>query len=581
MADAQRTSLRIESRATSVDPATLQSQLHVSAPMARILSARGVQDQTGVDYRISQLEQFERMPDIERATVRIVEAIENEQRVFICGDYDADGATASALCILFFHAIEFDNVEFRVPDRFSFGYGLTRVFVQSLVEEAPDLLITVDNGVSSSDGVAYANDHGIDVIVTDHHLAPDADLLPAAHSIVNPNMPESGFKSEPCGVGVAFYLLAAVRRKLVEEGYFEARGIEPPDMRQWLDLVAIGTVVDMVPLDLNNRRIVSEGLRRMRMGQTRPGIKALCEVSRTRLDSLTTREIGFRIGPRINAAGRLADISVGIQLLVEDNEYEATEKAMQLQDMNARRRQIQETMNLEANKLVDLVKDDEQHSYCVYHQEFHEGVVGLVASRLVERTGAPAIVFADTGDGSEGELKGSARSIDGVHIRDVLAYVDAQYPNLLIRFGGHVAAAGLTIRKPSFERFANVFDSAVETLATAEAFNPAIVTDGELAEDEISMELADEIDRYEPWGQTFIRPTFHGTFDVVSTARVGRNREHQKFILRYGARHFEAIAFSHPLVEAERVRVVYQLDRNEFRNEVTLQLILNKIEAVV
>ena len=574
------TSLQIETRALGVEPSELQEELGVSAPMARILSARGIASQEEIDYRISQLEQVDRMPDVKQATDRIIEAIENDQRIFICGDYDADGATASALCILFFHAIEFDLAEFRVPNRFSFGYGLTKVFVETLLDDEPDLLITVDNGVSSTEGVEFANAHGIDVIVTDHHLAPEPELLPAAHSIVNPNMPDSTFESEPCGVGVAFYLLAAVRRELIERGYFDDHGIEPPDMRQWLDLVAIGTVVDMVPLDLNNRRIVAEGLRRMRNGQTRPGIRALCDVTRTRLETLTTREIGFRIGPRINSAGRLDDISVGIQLLVEDNDYEATEKAMLLQDMNNRRRAIQEEMNTEANRLVDLVGDTGRRSHCVYHRDFHEGVVGLVASRLAERTAAPSIVFADASDGGSEDLKGSARSIDGVHIRDVLAYVNAMYPNLILRFGGHAGAAGLTIRKPSFERFANVFDNAVTALAAEDAFTPRILTDGELMPDEITMELSDEIDSFEPWGQTFIRPVFHGTFDVVSTARVGRNRDHQKFILRAGKRHFEAIAFSHPLVEAKRIEMTYQLDRNEYRNEVTLQLIADKIQVV-
>ncbi|MCE2406764.1 MAG: single-stranded-DNA-specific exonuclease RecJ [Pseudomonadales bacterium] len=575
------TLLPVKIRSRGVDPTTLQEKLHVSAPMARILSARGVTDETEINYRVSQLAQPDGIPDIARAATRIVDAIEQNERMFICGDYDADGATASALFILFFRAIGYDAAEFRVPNRFSFGYGLTTRFVETLLPDEPDLLITVDNGVSSTEGIELANEHEIDVVVTDHHLAPaEQTQLPPAHSIVNPNLPDSGFESEPCGVGVAFYLLARVRRELMDRGYFDERALNVPDMRQWLDLVAVGTVVDMVPLDLNNRRLVSEGLRRMRSGQMRPGLTAICEVSRTPIETLTTRELGFRIGPRINAAGRLDDISVGIQLLLSENPDEAYELAKVLQEMNVKRRAIQTEMNETANRLVNLVDTDDSKSCCVYHRDFHEGVVGLVASRLVERTRAPAIVFADSEDLANQTLKGSARSIDGVHIRDVLAYVDARFPKLILQFGGHAGAAGLTIYKQQFERFANVFDDAVKVLASEDAFNLTIYTDGELNAEELSLALVDEIDGLEPWGQSFLPPTFHGTFDVVSTTRVGRNREHQKFILRTGSRHFEAIAFSHPVVEADQIEMVYQLNRNVFRGEVTLQLIASKIEAV-
>ncbi len=575
------TLLPVKIRSRGVDPTTLQEKLHVSAPMARILSARGVTDETEINYRVSQLAQPDGIPDIARAATRIVDAIEQNERMFICGDYDADGATASALFILFFRAIGYDAAEFRVPNRFSFGYGLTTRFVETLLPDEPDLLITVDNGVSSTEGIELANEHEIDVVVTDHHLAPaEQTQLPPAHSIVNPNLPDSGFESEPCGVGVAFYLLARVRRELMDRGYFDERALNVPDMRQWLDLVAVGTVVDMVPLDLNNRRLVSEGLRRMRSGQMRPGLTAICEVSRTPIETLTTRELGFRIGPRINAAGRLDDISVGIQLLLSENPDEAYELAKVLQEMNVKRRAIQTEMNETANRLVNLVDTDDSKSCCVYHRDFHEGVVGLVASRLVERTRAPAIVFADSEDLANQTLKGSARSIDGVHIRDVLAYVDARFPKLILQFGGHAGAAGLTIYKQQFERFANVFDDAVKVLASEDAFNLTIYTDGELNAEELSLALVDEIDGLEPWGQSFLPPTFHGTFDVVSTTRVGRNREHQKFILRTGTRHFEAIAFSHPVVEADQIEMVYQLNRNVFHGEVTLQLIASKIEAV-
>ena len=575
------TSIPVRTRTGDVDPDELQDYLDVSAPMARILSSRGIRDETGVDYSISQLDQPDGIPDIDRAAERIVDAIENNECIFICGDYDADGATASALCILFFRAVGYDQAFFKVPNRFSFGYGLTTRFVETLLPGKPDLLITVDNGVSSTAGIELANENGIDVIVTDHHLAPTEQVsLPPAHSIVNPNLPDSDFKSEPCGVGVAFYLLVAVSRELLDRGYFDDVGIDPPDMRQWLDLVAVGTVVDMVPLDLNNRRLVSGGLRRMRRGQMRPGIRALCAISRTDVRTLSTQELGFRLGPRINASGRLEDISTGIRLLITDDAAEAEALAAELQEMNMRRRAIQSDMNETATKLVDLVDANQSKSCCVYHRDFHEGVVGLVASRLVERTHTPAIVFADADAADQPILKGSARSIDGVHIRDVLAYVDAQYPKLMHQFGGHAGAAGLTIYKQQFERFANIFDDAVQKLAAEHAFQPVIYTDGELQSDEMSLALVEEIDELEPWGQAFAPPSFHGTFDVISTARVGRNREHQKFILRLEDRHFEAIAFSHAPVEAQRVHMVYQLNRNTFGGEITLQLIASTIEPV-
>ncbi len=575
------TELPIETRRGSVDPAKLEQDLRVSAPMARVLSARGVTGGNDIDYRVTHLESPDGIPDIDRAAERIATAVENEERILVCGDFDADGATASALCLLFFRAIGVEQAAFRVPNRFNFGYGLTQRFVESILPDQPDLIITVDNGTSSVEGIDLANDHDIEVIVTDHHLAPeDESDLPNAHSLVNPNLPHSAFESEPCGAGVAFYLMARVRRVLNDHGYFDKQELDPPDLRQWLDLVAVGTVADMVPLDLNNRRLVSQGMRRIQSGHMRPGLRALCEISRTPINSLTTREIGFRLGPRINAAGRLDDISIGIQLLLTENPEEAMALATVLQDMNTRRRAIQSEMNATANGLAQLVNTPERRSCCVYHKDFHQGVVGLVASRLTERSGAPAIVFADAGDSNDMELKGSARSVEGVHIRDVLAYVDAQHPKLILQFGGHAGAAGLSIHKRQFDRFSNVFDAAVKKLAADDAFNPMIRTDGELHEDELSLTLVDEINSLEPWGQAFVRPTFHGTFDVVSTASFGRYHEHQKFILRCGTRHFEAIAFTHAALDAARIEMVYQLDRNEHRGEVTLRLIATKIEAV-
>ena len=573
--------LNVKTRDGGENVESLQDELGITEAMARILSSRGVTSEADVSYRARDLEPPDAIPDVERGARRIIEAVEDVQDIFICGDFDADGATATALCMLFFRAIDYPHVEFRMPDRFKFGYGLSEQFVKSIVGENPNLIITVDNGVSSVDGIALANEHNIDVIVTDHHLPPDEDKLPEAHSIVNPNMPDSAFPSAPCGVGVVFYLLATVRRLLVEDGYFEEYDIPVPNMAQWLDLVAIGTVVDMVPLDLNNRRLVNEGIRRMRSGQVRPGIRALCERSKTRLDSLSTQDLGFRLGPRINAAGRLDDISVGVRLLITEDQHEANELADQLQHMNDRRRQIQVSMNEKAHSLVDLLDDESRKSLCVYHSEFHEGVVGLVASRLVDRSNAPAVVFADVAATTPPELKGSARSVEGVHIRDVLAYIESRHPKLILRYGGHAAAAGLSITKGNFNRFANLFEDAVTQVADSNAFSGVIRTDGELDADDFDMSLMDEIERFEPWGQAFERPVFHGTFDVVSMRTVGREDQHLKLVLKLGERHIQAIKFNQQFIDSDQVEIVYRIEKNEYAGMSTPQLIIDKIAEVV
>lgn len=572
--------IKVRTREPGESVERIVDEMNVSETMARILDSRGVKSVQDTTYSIRDLEHPSQMPDIDQAANRIVEAIDDLEEIFICGDFDADGATATAVCLLFFRAIGFHHVDFRMPDRFRFGYGLSEAFVRSILNDGANLLITVDNGVSSVDGVALANEHDIDVIVTDHHIPPEEERLPQAHSIVNPKMHNSQFPSEPCGCGVVFYLLAAVRAKLIETGYFEEYEIEPPNMAQWLDLVAVGTVVDMVPLDLNNRRLVNSGLQRMRAGDMRPGLRALCEVSKTSISSIGTQDLGFKLGPRINAAGRLDDISVGVQLLTTDNNEEARSLARELQTLNTNRRNIQITMNTKAHEELSLLSDEERKSLCVYHPDFHEGVVGLVATRLVEATAAPAIVFADAKNTEPPELKGSARSVAGVHIRDVLAYVESRHPKLILRYGGHAAAAGMSLYKGNFERFKSLFDDAVVTLASADAFDGIVYTDGELHENDINLDFVNEIERFEPWGNEFERPMFHGVFDIVAQRTIGRDRNHLKLTLQVGQKCVQAISFNQEYLDADRIEMLYRLERNEYAGISTVQMIADKIVEV-
>lgn len=564
---------------------SLANRLGLTDRMAQILSSRGVTEEDDLDYSLRGMLQPDTMPGIEQATSRLIEAIENNERVIICGDFDADGATSIALCMLFFRKIGFANVDFRVPNRQRLGYGLTPEFIEEMLPLEPDLLVTVDNGVASNSGVDFANEQGIDVIVTDHHLPNKEEEggLPDAYAIVNPNLPDSSFDSAPCGVGVVFYLLGNLRRSLINSGYFETETVEIPVMTEWLDLVALGTVADMVPLDLNNRRLVNEGMKRIRAGLMQPGVAALCMVSKTNPKTMTTKNIGFRLAPRINAAGRMSDISVGIKLLIAEDEEEATALASHLDGINNERREIQRLNTHEALKMLELLPEAQASGFCLHHEDFKEGVVGLVATKVVRDTGYPAVVFAENAYSTlpGGELRGSARSVEGLHIRDILSLIHNQHPSLILKFGGHAGAAGLTIAKKNFQRFSTIFEDVIRHNIPASAIEGTIVTDGELGEDEFSLDLLDEFNRFEPWGQTFEHPIFHDTFEIVTTERVGREREHQKYVLKKGDTVVDAIAFNQQeVIEYGFVKTVYELNANEFRGNTTLQLILNKIQAV-
>jgi single-stranded-DNA-specific exonuclease len=503
-------------------------------------------------------------------------------RVLVVGDFDADGATSTALVM---HALTewgFRDVDFLVPDRFRFGYGLTPGIVAQALERKPTLIVTVDNGIASHEGVVAARAADIDVLVTDHHL-PGSEL-PAANVIVNPNLPGSAFGSRAlAGVGVAFYVLATLQRAMQAAGRWPSKA---RSIAHWLDLVALGTVADLVPLDANNRVLVAQGIRRMRAGQCVPGVLALLEVAKREPANMVAADLGFAVGPRLNAAGRLDDMSIGIRCLIARDMAGARALAAELDALNRQRREIEADMQAQAQAAVKGVgawSDDQRRAgLCLFDAGWHQGVVGLVASRIKDRTGRPVVAFAPAGEGVE--LRGSARSIPGVHVRDVLESVSTRNTGLIKRFGGHAMAAGLTIELPDLDRFARAFDAAVaERLAQVES-DDVVWTDGVLVDAEISLPTAQLLRDAGPWGQAFPEPTFEGEFEVESARVIGE--KHVKCWLRpVGSQaRFDAIAFN--LLDGERfsappqgrVRVAYRLDINHWQGERRLQLLIEHIE---
>ncbi len=543
--------------------------------LRRALAARGVEKDEELDLPLGALHSPAALPDIDVAAARLATAVMADERILIVGDFDADGATASALCVSVLRAFGAAQVDFLVPNRFAFGYGLTPELVRVAVEREPDVLVTVDNGVSSIAGVALARSHGVDVVVTDHHLPGDS--RPAACALVNPNLPEAEFPSRNlAGVGVAYYVLGAVRGALRSAGHFERRGIAEPRLSDWLDLVAIGTVADVVPLDRNNRILVHQGLRRMRGRLTRPGVRALVQVAKRDLARLSAADLGFAIAPRLNAAGRLQDMSVGIRCLLAEDEQEARRLAFALDELNLKRREIEFDMNEDAAAAIADTGADAEPAICVYETGWHQGVVGIVAGRMRERFHRPVIAFADAGDGQSNELRGSARSIPGLHIRDAIADCAALQPGLIETFGGHAMAAGLTIRRHSLPRFRRAFIDAVARRVNERDLAGVILSDGELPGCELTIDNARRIERLGPWGQGFEEPTFHGEFDVVSRRVVGN--AHLKLVLKRDDRVVDSIAFNHAPVAEKRVRVVYRLGVNDYGGTATLQLEAQQVE---
>ena len=552
--------------------------------LQRIYQSRGVENQTSLERQLSCLPEPQSMTGLQAATQRLAAAAQVQQSVLIVGDFDADGATSSALMLLALRAMGFKSVDFLVPNRFDYGYGLTPEIVDLAAEKSPNLIVTVDNGISSVDGVARANHLGIDVIVTDHHL-PGA-VLPAAAAIVNPNQQGCEFPSKNlAGVGVAFYLLIALRAELRKQQWFELQQIPEPNLSQWLDLVALGTVADVVPLDQVNRALVHQGLLRIRAGHSRPGIQALLRIAGKNPARLVATDLGFALGPRLNAAGRLDDISLGIQCLLWDDHQQALHTAQELDELNQDRKSIETGMQQQALAIVEQLGLDHSAmpaALCLFQPDWHQGVVGLLASRIKEKYHRPVVAFAR---GDNGELKGSSRSIPGLHIRDALDAVATQNPGLITKFGGHAMAAGLSLSEDKLAEFENAFQAQVAKSVSTDDLQAKLVTDGSLEPQQISMHTAELLRDAGPWGQLFPEPCFQGDFRIVQQRIVGE--KHLKLVLSPSNQPeiaIDAIWFNidtarWPNPEAQTVKCVYRLDINEFRGVESLQLMVQHLQT--
>ncbi|MDC9720586.1 MAG: single-stranded-DNA-specific exonuclease RecJ [Gammaproteobacteria bacterium] len=553
--------------------------------VARVFAHRGITEPAQVDYQLKQLLPYHQLKGINCAVALLVQALEAQQHIVIVGDFDCDGATSTSLAMLALGAMGGQNISYLVPNRFDFGYGLSSALVDYAQASKPHLIVTVDNGISSHAGVERAHELGIKVLVTDHHLA--ADTLPAADAIVNPNQPgcEFPFKST-AGVGVIFYVMSALRRELQTQGWFEKQQITPPNMGQYLDLVALGTVADLVPLEHNNRILVSQGVARIRHGKARPGLLALLNIAKRQHHHIQASDLGFSVGPRLNAAGRLDDMSLGIECLLSDNPQIAASLAQELDELNGQRRNIEADMQQQAINILARLETSQDEvmpkCVCLYHPDWHQGVVGIVASRIKEKWHRPALVFAQ---GDDDTLKGSCRSIAGFHLRDALAAVDALNPGLIIKFGGHAMAAGLTIHADNL----SVFEQALNTYTLEHLPEQLLArewrSDGELNAHELQLNQAFALQQAGPWGQGFEEPTFHGRFMLVQQRIVGE--KHLKLVLAHPqtGELVDAIYFNIDVAvwpnPCEQADLVYRLDVNEFRGRQSLQLMVQHMSPVL
>lgn len=556
--------------------------------LKRIYINRGITDIAQLENSARGLHSYQKLGGIEQVVELLFQAIQEQKRIIVVGDFDADGATSSALSVLALRMLGSNNVDYLVPNRFEDGYGLSPEVVDQALELGAEMIMTVDNGVSSIEGVRYAKENGITVLVTDHHLP--GQVLPEVDAMVNPNLDSCAFPSKAlAGVGVAFYLMMALCVHMRKHNWFAQQGMQEPKLMELIDLVALGTVADVVPLDENNRILVHQGLQRIRAGKARPGIQALIEVAKRDARRLVASDFGFALGPRINAAGRLDDMSFGVELLMCNNIHAARRMASELDGLNQTRKEIEEGMKQEAMAFCERLQFGENselpYGLSLFQRDWHQGVIGILASRIKEKFHRPVIAFAD---GGEGTIKGSCRSIPGLHMRDALDFIDTQNPGLIIKFGGHAMAAGLTIKEQDFERFSRLFDEAVKKELDEAALKGVILTDGELKPEEFSMHIAEQLRAGGPFGQAFPEPIFDGEFKVLHQKLVGE--KHLKLMLEplYKGHPtnvmIDGIAFNvdlrrWPDASVKTVRLAYKLDVNEFRGNQSLQLMIDHIEA--
>ncbi|MCB1826870.1 MAG: single-stranded-DNA-specific exonuclease RecJ [Coxiellaceae bacterium] len=548
--------------------------------LQRVFAARNVSDLDEIDKTLQALLPYDELMQIDQAVVRLAIALEKQESVIVVGDFDADGATSTAVAVKAMQSFGLKAIDYLVPNRFEFGYGLTPEIVDVAEKSKPDLIITVDNGIASHAGVDRANELGIDVVVTDHHLPPA--VLPNAVAIVNPNQEGDEFSSKNlAGVGVIFYVMLALRAYLKDNGWFESQAMDCPKMTPLLDYVALGTVADVVPLDKNNRILVHQGLRRIRAGCANIGIEALILAARRQSNKLKASDLAYGLAPRLNAAGRLEDMSFGIACLLEEDLSKATEMANRLNELNMERRALENQMEQEAYSILDALDMNDMGSLgiCVYDPNWHQGVVGLVASRVKEKLHRPVIAFAKV---SDDELKGSARSIKGIHIRDVLDVIATQHPGLVTKFGGHAMAAGLSLPLAHYEKFQKIFAETVAERVSPEILQNVIETDGELKSTEFTLANAQALREAGPWGQGFPEPLFDGVFRLIDQRIVGER--HLKMVLQPSdsSIYVDAIAFNvdidqWPNHQCDYVHLVYHLDVNYFRDQRRLQLLVEEI----
>jgi single-stranded-DNA-specific exonuclease len=554
--------------------------------LQRIYAARQVTSSRELECSLEHLAAPAQLKDIDRAVALLYDALRARSRILIVADFDADGATSCAVAVRALRLLGAADVRYVVPNRFQYGYGLTPEIVAVAAQESPDLLITVDNGIASHEGVAAARALGMRVLITDHHLP--GEHLPAANAIVNPNQPGCPFPSKHlAGVGVIFYVMLALRAHLREQGWFEqqwGRSEPEPQLAQLLDLVALGTVADVVPLDHHNRILVAQGLARINGGRACAGIHALLRVAGRTPGRLVASDLGFCVGPRLNAAGRLTDMSLGIACLLADDEALAAPIAAQLDGLNRERRALENDMQQQAWALLETLQTELAgglpKGLCLFREDWHQGVIGILAGRLKDRLHRPVIAFAP---GLEGEIKGSARSVAGLHIRDALDAIATRHPGLLQKFGGHAMAAGMSLRREHFDDFRLAFDAEVGRHLSDDDLEGRILSDGPLAGDELALDTAEAIRHGGPWGQGFPEPVFDGRFDVLNRRVVGER--HLKLVLRpaEGGRALDAIVFNFVIdgqvPSWKSVHAAYRLDVNEYQGQRALQLVVEHLEA--